>query len=184
MFIRKKSELFSDSNVFGYSLSRKGLFLVNWEAFTAISTFTAVLTALFIHFFQFFYQKKARLRVHLVTKGKYSESMKVYIVVSNIGLVSETIEQILIIKKDGRIIEPISKDVDLPKTLNPYSVVQLDNLYIEKDLDNIEKIFIVDSRGKRWICKKKSIENSKRLLKKYIGKRISYPSMGDKNHEN
>jgi len=157
---------------------------MNWEAFAAISTFLAVLTALFIHFFQYFSQKKTRLKIHLVTKGRYSEDKKIYIVASNLGIIPETITRVLIKNKNGKLIELSNQDFDLPKTLRPHEVIHLDSPYIAHNLDKVEEIFMEDSKGKKWTCEQDSIKHSRKILKHFIGKRLHFPSMGDETDEN
>lgn len=96
---------------------------MNREVFAAISTFLAVLTALFIHFFQYFYQKKVRLKTLLATKGRFSEDKKTYIVLSNLGMIPETIIRILIRDTSSKLIE-LQQDFDLPKTLRPHALMK------------------------------------------------------------
>lgn len=157
---------------------------MNWEAFAAISTFLAVLTAFFIHFFQYFSQKKTRLKIYLVTKGRCSEDKKIYIVASNLGMIPETITRVLLKNKNGKVIELSSQDFDLPKTLRPHEVIHLDSPYIAHNLDNVEEIFAEDSKGKRWSCEQESVKHSRKILKHFIGKRLHFPSMGDETDEN
>ena len=156
---------------------------MNWEAFTAISTLLAVLTALFIHFFQYFYQKKIHLKIHLATKGRFSEDKKTYIVLSNSGVIPETIIRILIRDTDGKLIE-LQQDFDLPKTLRPHEVIHLDSPYLAHNLEKVNEIYAEDSSGKRWICEQNSIKHSGKILKHFIGRRFLYPSMGDEIDEN
>lgn len=157
---------------------------INWEAFAAISTFLAVLTALFIHFYQYYYQKKIRLKIHLATKGRYSEDKKIYIVASNLGMIPETITRVLLKNKKGEVIELSIQDFDLPKTLRPHEVIHLDSPYIAHNLDNVEEIFAEDSKGKKWTCEQDSVQQSRKILKHFIGKRLHFPSMGDETDEN
>jgi hypothetical protein len=156
---------------------------MNWEAFAAISTFLAVLTALFIHFYQYYYQEKIRLKIHLATKGRYSEDKKIYIVLSNLGVIPETITRILIEDTSGKAIE-LQQDFDLPKTLQAHEIIHLDCPYFAHNLDKIKKIFAEDSSGKKWTCEQDSVQQSRKILKHFIGKRLHFPSMGDETDEN
>ncbi len=156
---------------------------MNWEIFAAISTFLAVLTALFIHFFQYSYQKKIRLKIYLATKGRFSENKKTYIVLSNLGMIPETIIRILIRDTNGKLIE-LQQDFDLPKTLRPHEVIHLDSPYLAHNLDKVKEIFAEDSAGTKWQCEQNSVKHSGKILKHFIGKRIIFPDMGDQIDEN
>jgi hypothetical protein len=155
---------------------------MNWTAITAISTFLAVLTALFIHFFQYFQHKKIRLRIYLATKGRFSKDKKAYVVLSNLGMIPETIVRILIRDTNGELTE-LQQDFDLPKTLRPHEVIHLDSPYLAHNLDKIKEIFAEDSTGTNWKCQQNSIEHSRKILKHFVGRGINYPEMGDEMDE-
>ncbi len=156
---------------------------MNWEAFAAISTFFAVLVALGLSVFQYFYQNRVRLRVHLATQGRYSEEKKAIIVISNISLLSETITRLLIKTSPKETIE-LQQDLNLPQTLGPHDVIHLDCPYLAHNLKDVLEIHAEDSRGTRWKCNKDSIQNAMKIYNNFIGKRLVYPSMGDETNEN
>ncbi len=156
---------------------------MNWEAFAAISTFLAVLVALGLSVFQHVYQNRVRLRVHLATQGRYSDEKKAIIVISNISLVSETITRLLIKTSPKETIE-LQQDLNLPQTIGPHDVIHLDCPYLAHNLKDVLEIQAEDSRGTRWKCNKHSIKNAMKIYNNFIGKRLVYPSMGDKTNEN
>ena len=155
---------------------------INWEALAAISTFLAVLVALGLAVFQHFYQNRVRLRAHLATQGRYSDEKKAIIVISNIGLVSETVTRLLIKTSQKETIE-LQQDLKLPQTLGPHDVIHLDCPYLAHNLKDVLEIHAEDSRGNRWRCNKDSIKNAIKIYNNFIGKRFVYPSMGDKPNE-
>jgi hypothetical protein len=158
---------------------------MDWKAFSAIATFFAVLVALGIPTFQHFYQNKVRLRVYLVTKGRYSDQKSICIVISNMGMVPETITRIIVEDTNGMLTELHNQGFDLPKTLRSHEVVHLACPYFSENLKKDEKIFAEDSSGKKWKCQKESVNHSLKILRNFVGKRLTYPSsMGDETDEN
>ncbi len=155
---------------------------MNWSAFSAIATFFAVLVALGIAIFQNFYQNKVRLRVCLVTRGRYSDQKSIFIVISNMGMIPETITRIIIEDTNGKLKELHNQGFDLPKTLRPHEVIHLACPYFSENLNKNEKIFAEDSSGKKWKCQKDSVNHSLKILRNFIGKRIIYSS--DETDEN
>ena len=155
---------------------------MNWEIFSALSTFLAVLVALSITVFHHIYQLRIRLRVHLATQGRFSAEQKIIIVVTNLGLVPETITRILVKNADKHIVE-LHQDFELPKTLRAHEIEHFDSPYLAHNLDSVLAIYAEDSRGKRWNCTKESIQTIRRIYRNFIGKRFLYPSMGDKEYE-
>lgn len=157
--------------------------IMNWNAFAAVSTFLAVLVALGISVWQHINQKMVRLRITLATKGRYSEDKKTYIVISNMGIVPETIVRILTKDKKGKITELHNQDFDLPKTLRPHEIIHLDCPYFTENLDKVEEICAEDCSGKKWKCEADSVNHSSKILQNFIGKRLIYPPMGDETDE-
>lgn len=159
--------------------------IMDWNAFSAISTFIAVLAALGIPTFQHFYQNKVRLRVYLITKGRYSDQKSIYIVISNMGMVPETVTRIIVEDINGKRTELHNQEFDLPKTLRSHEVVHLACPYFSENLEKVKKIFAEDSFGKKWECQKDSINQSLKILRNFVGKRLTYPSsMNDETDEN
>ena len=72
-----------------------------WIAFSAISTFLAVLVALGIAIYQYRKDRKVELKVTLATKGRFSEEKSSIIVISNVGHMPETCTRLIISYSNG-----------------------------------------------------------------------------------
>lgn len=154
--------------------------MINW---TAVSTVTAVVVAIFT-ILVFLYKKKKRVFVELATEGRHSVDPKIYIVIKNDSRPLITIVRILTREYYKDLIELSTQDFDLPKTINFHANIQLDSPYIAHNIQNIAEIYAEDSTGRRWSVNKESLMQSKKILRNFIGRRLVYPSMGDELNEN
>ena len=150
-----------------------------WEIITSISTLAAVIVALFLPTII----NKRKLIVEATTPGRYSEQKDVIISIINSGGKFITVSRLLIMEANKKIKEMRYVEGKLPVTLKPSEFVHLKQPYISEHLDEIKQILIEDSLGHRWKCTNKSIINTNKILKEYIGDRMIYPSMGDKIYE-
>lgn len=153
---------------------------LNW---TAISAIAAVATVIFT-IWLFFYKKRKKVFVELTTEGRRSEEPKIFIIIKNDSEPLITVVRILIRENEKDLNELSTQDFDLPKTIHFHDHIQLESPFIAHNIQNIKEIYAEDSTGRRWEVEKKSLKQSKKILRNFIGKRLVFESMGDKLDEN
>ena len=153
---------------------------IMWTAISSVATVVLVAFTIWL----FFYKKRKKVFVELATAGRSSEEPKIYIIVKNDCESLITIVRILVKENGKDLIELSSQDFDLPKLIHLHENIQLDSPYIAHNIHKIKEIYAEDSAGRRWPINKKSFEQASKILRNYIGKRITWPSMGDELDEN
>ena len=138
-----------------------------WEVLSSVSTFLAIVVALYLASFQ----KRKDIKVNLSNEGCYSERFEVFVHIINNGNVSVVINSLYLIEVNGEIHE-ISKNIDenLPESLNPGQILKLHSPYLSHNFDKVKKVYIKDSTGKKWNCDRNSMRFCKTIKSKFIGK--------------
>ena len=152
----------------------------NWAAISAIA---AIIVA-FWSVYTFFIKKRKKTRVELATEGRQSKEPAVYIIIQNDSEPPITIVRILIREKGSDLIELSTQGFNLPETIQTQQHIKLRSPYLAYNIEKIAEIYVEDTSGKRWKVSKKSLEQSAKILRNYIGNRLIYPSMGDELDEN
>ena len=151
-----------------------------WAAISAIGAIIAILWAVCT----FLSKKQKKITVELATDGRRSSEPIVHIIIQNDSEPQITIVRILIKQKGSDLIELSTQDFDLPKTIPTQQHIKLKSPYLAHNIEKVVEIYAEDTSGKMWKVKNKSLKQSAKILRNFIGKRLLYPSMGDELDEN
>jgi hypothetical protein len=136
------------------------LAVIDWNTISAISTFIAVLVALFYQPFQ--NRRKVELVTSLITDSKTHEH-EIRLTVTNLG--AKPIWLIafgVLYKKDGKTIFSLI-GADLPaKLLAPSEPISFPNEPIIHHLQSIDTFYAKDSNGKFWYISSKNKKSFKK----------------------
>jgi len=151
-----------------------------WQIISSIATLAAVVVALFLPAFQ----RRRRLRVELVTPGRYTKDKEASVFVTNTSTTPITIARLLYTNEKDELVQ-LRIDSPLPQILPPSASAEFRHPAIGNILGSRMKgILVEDSTGRRWKVRAANENRIRILLEYHIGDRFIYPSMGDVVDEN
>jgi len=129
------------------------------------------------------FTKRGEIIVELSTGGRRSQEPEASILITNLIKQPFTVNRVLTKEKGNSLVELSTQDFNLPQTIKYQDTISLPSPYIAHNIDKLEIICVEDTQGKRLDVNKKSLEQAKKLLRNFIGNRLTFPSMGDEVDE-
>jgi hypothetical protein len=149
--------------------------MYNWAAISAIVAIIGICWTIYA----FLIKKRKKIIIELATEGRRSDQPKIHIILQNNSAAQITIVRILIRERGKDLIELSTQDFNLPRTIPNQQHIYLESPYLAHNIEKIIEIYAEDALGKKWNVSKKSLRQSAKILRNYIGHRLIYPSMGD-----
>jgi hypothetical protein len=126
---------------------------IDWTAISAISTFLAVLVALFYQ--PFLNRRKLKLETSIVTNGRTNEH-SVGLTVTNLSAGPIWMVSFgFLYKEDDKVVVCFLGESSTPKLLQPSEPIQLCEPSIKLHLNKFDRFFAKDSFGKFWYLNRK-----------------------------
>lgn len=144
---------------------------LNWQFFSALATFFAVLVALFLPFIRDRKKLKIYSMISFIANSTSQSNDGLSTTITNSGRTKITIVDwgVTFYKKTGKKFATINPELpnSLPKTLEHMDYVILWSSAPPEKFDEIQKLFVIDSLGKYWYLNRREMKKLKKEYKDY-----------------
>ncbi len=154
-------------------MSKSVFFLLplNWQFFSVLMTFFAVVVALFLPFFRDRRNVKVTARISFIATQNYQSDDQLSSTATNLSRYNITLTTwgMKYKKKSGKRYSMVIPDIPnlLPRTLSHMDYVTVWAATPLTEKDDIENVFFTDSAGKYWFLKRRDKKRLQQELKKY-----------------